>query len=214
MSKEKLVDLAAFRQRNGLKQEELALLLGVNRSYISQVETGSCKISADKMKKLWELSKTEPWFLDDLVPALDRLDYLYYSVDSSLNPYDPYAPKEERFNPEKEVIQKKFETEFSRVVTQAVRESIRLGQTGIDTALADKIIAILPPGYCYNKEWLMTGEGPIRPGDTLPERTPSSEWGDEIDPARIYPLLETVLQKQEEIERMVKEIKELLLNKA
>lgn len=216
MDKEKLVDLAAFRGRNGLKQEDLAQLLGVNRSYISQVETGSCRISADKMKKLREVAKTKPWFMDDLVPAYDRIEYVYFTVRESLSfePLDPHEEDKDYYSPEKQALLQQFERDFARVITESVRESIWLGQQGIDSTLADKIIAILPPGFRYNKEWLMTGEGPIRPGDTLPERTPSSEWDETIDPGRIYPVLEKVLQKQEELERMVKEIKELLLNKA
>lgn len=213
MDKEQLVDLAAFRKRNGLKQEELAQMLGVHRSYISQVETGSCKISADKMKKLWEISKTEQWFMDDLVPALDRLNELFNYVWVSLDPYNEYAPKGERYDPEREVMQKKFETEFSKVVTPTVRESIALGQTGIDATLADRILAIVPPRFSYDKEWLMTGECAVSSNETSPERTIDG-WGPLIESERVYPLLETVLQKQEELERMVKEIKDLLLNKA
>lgn len=213
MEKEKLVDLATFRERNGLKQEDLAKLLGVNRSYISQVETGSCKISAEKMKKIWELSKTEPWYMDDLVPALDRLDYLYYSVDSSLNPYEPEKPKEDRFDPAKEAIQQKFEIDFARVVTQAVRENILLGQQGIDSALAEKIIAILPAGYEFNKLWLMTGEGPIRPGDVLPEE-PWLDYKDTIDAKGIQILLEKIMKKQEELEVMMGEIRTMLMHKS
>ena len=213
MEMEKLVDLATFRERNGLKQEDLAKLLGVNRSYISQVETGSCKISAEKMKKLWELSKSEPWYMDDLVPALDRLDYLYYSVDSSLNPYEPRKPKEDRFDPAKEALQRKFENDYARVVTQTVRESILLGQQGIDSALAEKIIAILPPGYEVNKQWLMTGEGPIHPGDVVPEES-GADYKVSIDAKGIQILLEKIMKKQEELEVMMGEIRTMLMHKS
>ena len=151
--------------------------------------------------------------MDDLVPALDRLDYLYFTIDSSLNPFDPIAQDKERYNPEKESLRKKFEANFARVITRAVRESIAMGQQGIDSALAEKIIAILPRGYEVNKVWLMTGDGPIHPGDALPA-VPELNYEETTDAKGIEVLLETILKRQELLEVMIREIKSILMRKS
>lgn len=64
------IDLATFRKANNLKQEELADFLGVNRSYISQVETGSCSLSREKLEFLLAQEQYDTTYL---VPAYTRL---------------------------------------------------------------------------------------------------------------------------------------------
>lgn len=59
-------DLKAFRKANNLKQNELADYLGVSREYLSLVETGKSKLSAEKVSMI--LTNTKGWdtsmFLD------------------------------------------------------------------------------------------------------------------------------------------------------
>ena len=59
-------DLKAFRKANNLKQTELANYLGVSREYLSLVETGKSKLSAEKVSMLltnpygWDTSSITP----------------------------------------------------------------------------------------------------------------------------------------------------------
>lgn len=59
-----MADIKAFRKANALKQEDLARYLGVNRTYISLVETGSSKLSSDKLNML--LNNEQGWSTDAL----------------------------------------------------------------------------------------------------------------------------------------------------
>lgn len=54
-----MIDLKGFRKRNGLTQSELGAFLGIKKSYISLIETGSKPLSSDKMSKL--LSNPYGW---------------------------------------------------------------------------------------------------------------------------------------------------------
>lgn len=49
--------IRAFREKNGLSQDELAEIMGVHRSTISKVETGKFAISIDYIIKFG-------WYLD------------------------------------------------------------------------------------------------------------------------------------------------------
>lgn len=49
--------LRSFRQRNNLKQEAAASLLGVSQAYVSKVENGAVQPSAALLKRLATLSK-------------------------------------------------------------------------------------------------------------------------------------------------------------
>lgn len=193
-----LICLADFRRRNGLSQSELGRLLGTSPSFISLVESGSSKFSRDKMKRIEELSAEQGWFLDDLVPAFARLGLLCGSIESS---HDLSS----------DTI-KKFRKDFDHVVPKSLFESIKYGQQGIDSVLADRIIAILPPDYIINKEWLMSGEGPMRPGESLPD-TSEIEWETVIDAKGIQSCLERIMKKQDALEAMLKEIRSIIVNK-
>lgn len=219
MEKGKIVDLAAFRERNRLKQEDLAQLLGVNRSYISQVETGACKISADKMKKIWELSEEYGWFIDDLVPAYQRLEELWYEVHAIYQySFVPFCSLSSEDVPRHEIL-RKFEEGFTKVISESLRESIKLGQQGIDSKLADRIIATLPKGYSVYKEWLISGDGPKDEGAIfmaaeIEEQRERDKSVIENNKDRTLVLLEKVLQQQEDLAAMMSEIRSLLMNKS
>ena len=60
--------LRSFRQRNNLKQEAAASLLGVSQAYVSKVENGAVQPSAALLKRLAALSK-QP----DHRPTLDLI---------------------------------------------------------------------------------------------------------------------------------------------
>ncbi len=213
--KEKLVDLAAFRERNGLKQEDLAQLLGVNRSYISQVEIGSCRISADKVKKIWELGDEYKWFMDDFVPAYSRLSKLKQELTEDFAIYD--LMRKNRSDGSTYVQRlSDFEAGLEKVLSLTVLESIRLGQQGIDSVLADRIISVIPE--CLppvSREWLMTGEGAIyveRKDQSPQEHHSDPNQSPSIDDVMV--LLEKMSRRQEVLESMIKEIKAFLLNKS
>lgn len=144
---EHLINLADFRERNDLSQAELGKYLGTTSAFISLIERGKSKMPVDKMLKLLDLARQNAWFTEDLVPAAERLrileDYCFY--------YETLSPEEEASRREK----------YFSALPEKIREDIRLGQKGINSALADRIIASCPPKFTPNKEWLMTGKGPM-----------------------------------------------------
>lgn len=48
-----MIDLKSFRKANGLKQQDLANILGLSRSFISQVEAGYSKFPEDHLQTLF-----------------------------------------------------------------------------------------------------------------------------------------------------------------
>lgn len=183
-----LVCLAEFRQRNGLSQAELGRLLGTSSSYISSVESGNGKFSIEKMQKLWDLGEGK-WFMEDLVPAYTRL----------------CKAKEDALWCGGEVSAEAFE----KAVPAHVMESIKYGQQGIDSLLADKIIAICPPDVHFSKIWLVTGEGEMYAKPVFVEGE-----GAKIDAEKVFALLSDLKKKQDELEVMIIEIRDALLKKS
>lgn len=222
-----LVCLHDFRERNGLSQVELARLLGISAAYLSSVESKNGKLSQEKMRKLWALCEEKPWFWDDLVPAHTRLVEIWHDIHKSYHPKrnssDAPISQEATGVSHRDSLIKKFEEDFSQAVPEAVRERIRLGQQGIDSILAERVISILPPGYRIEKEWLLTGELPMHPEDVVkvddPDAMKPFEWnepagsGDQLD-TKAYALLQVLLQKQEELKQMVDEIRTLLMKQS
>lgn len=212
-----LVQLVKFRQRNGLSQVELARLLGVSAAYLSSVESKGGKLSREKMKKLWELAEEKGWFPDDLVPAYERLNEVWFDVVSfPIVRTAPFCSSPPQDNSRQDDI-RKFEEDFTKVISESLRESIRLGQQGIDSVLAERIIAILPKWYSVYKEWLISGEGPKDEGEAymdamLDEQSVNSMRAENKD--RTLILLERMLKQQEELATMMSEIRTLLMNKA
>lgn len=212
-----LVQLVKFRQRNGLSQVELARLLGVSAAYLSSVESKGGKLSREKMKKLWELAEEKGWFPDDLVPAYERLNEVWFDVVSfPIVLKEPFCSSSPQDNSRQDAI-RRFEEDFTKVMSDSLRESIRLGQQGIDSVLAERIIAILPKWYSVYKEWLISGEGPKNEGDAymdamLDEKAGNSMGAENKD--RTLILLERMLQQQEELATMMSEIRTLLMNKS
>ena len=183
MQQQPLINLPYFRKRNGLKQEDLARLLGLNRSYISLVEIGKGKMPAQRMKAIWALAAEKGWFMDGLLPAYDRLQQLTAEIlaDASL----PAKAK------------KQFQKDFKSALPPALSEAIQCGQQGIDPVLADKIVAICPPGHVPDREWLLRGDE-VLPGADQP--------GEET----LLRTLDQLCRKQEDMEALLLEIKGLL----
>ena len=193
----KLINLTAFRNRNGLSQAKLAKKLGTSAAFISQVETGTCKMPVDKIKKIFELSSDNQWHTDELVPAWERYEIL------KLYLYDKEGDELE-----------KLLSRYHSAFPDNILEAIHFGQIGINSALADRIIASLPNDFKPQKEWLMTGEG-----SAFPELNNETDSEDpkpaplQINSSDYKDLLKTILANQERIEKELQEIKTLLLLK-
>ena len=80
ISRNSLINLTAFRQANGLLQQDVANYLGVSRGFISMVEKGTTKLSRKNLDKLFDGREVKNWDISDLVPAWTRInkvmDYL------------------------------------------------------------------------------------------------------------------------------------------
>lgn len=124
-----LIDVKTFRKRNGLKQKDLAKILGVSASYICQVEKGSCNMSQDMIERL---IKTENQFnTNGLVPAYDRL---LFALEEGKRTYGP------QYNlPNFDTI-----------------ENVKKGRIGISQEWA---IIITNKIRTINPEWLINGTG-------------------------------------------------------
>lgn len=72
-NKHNFVQLAAWRQHNGLRQVDVAEYLHVSRGFISLVEKGSAKLSTKKLIELFEAAgPPHYWAPHLLVPEWDR----------------------------------------------------------------------------------------------------------------------------------------------
>lgn len=144
----KLIDVAGFRRRNGIKQAELAAVLGVSRGYISVVETSYGKLSEKSidiiLEKWGEDCGLIPYWgrLVQLVDQLVEHDFLDYFFHSDIEP--GFLP-------------------FTELLTEAVVRSIRYGQIPLSDDIVNKIVTAYP---AVNKGWLLTGEGNILYDDT------------------------------------------------
>lgn len=189
--------LEDFRTRNGLSQSELGSLLGTTGSFISLVESGKNRLSADKVRRIEELASEKGWFLDDLVPAFSRLGLLFDYITTSDGLSDEAV--------------KKFEAAYHRVLPKSLFEAIRFGQQGIDALLASKLVSICPKELTPEKEWLISGEGKMFPwSKNLEVKDNGGKNGGEDD---VKTMLQEIAKKQEALEAMLTEIRALLVNK-
>ena len=60
-----MYDLKAFREANGLTQDELGAYLGIGKSHISMIEHGKAKLNTEKFNKL--LNNPNNWDTSMLV---------------------------------------------------------------------------------------------------------------------------------------------------
>ena len=135
---ERLMDLAGFRRKNGVRQAELAEYIGKTRGYISVVETSSRRLSEETINAI-----LNRWGGDcGLIPCYGRLVQL--EVELVAQGYmEPY-------HLDSDVIP------FSEQISEPVAKNIKYGKIGITDDIANKIVAAFP---IVNKGWLLTGEG-------------------------------------------------------
>ncbi len=197
-----LIDLSGFRKRNNLSQAELAKAIGTSAAFISQVETGASKMPAEKLQTLERVAEEKHWSTRGLIPAWDRLWLL-----------GKYIGDVDKDNRElDEIYSKDYPKLLNQTIPMEIVDAIGMGQIGIDSALADFIIAACPKQYKPNKNWLMSGEGDIFPqsvraaanGETKMSVPRNDNTG---------ALLESILAKQESLEKELQEIKALLMHK-
>jgi len=122
-------NLKLFRKRNSLKQNELAELLGITRSFISMVEKDKSKLPKDKLAKLLALSGANGWDVEALLPEYARL-----------------------------MIANKYLEDNGKSIpltTQTI-DNLRLGEEEFSSEIAETISAAYPS---INSAWLLTGEG-------------------------------------------------------
>ena len=138
---QKLIDVATFRRRNGVKQAELAAVIGKTRGYISVVETSYGKLPPESIDII-----LEKWGSDcGLIPWYGRLVQLVYALTERgfLESFYP-GDVEKGYLP------------FSEILTAPVVKSIRCGQIPISDDIANRIVTAFP---AVNKGWLLSGEG-------------------------------------------------------
>lgn len=186
--KNKFINLAEFRRRNGLSQAELAKEIESSVSYISMVETGNSKMSIEKMRLLWEKG-VKKYFMEPLVPAYHRLQLFYDTIINN-----------DEFIQQKEI--NKFKDAYATVIPQELDEQIKFGQQGIEPHLADSLIAIAPIGCKPRKEWLIQGEGAMFSTTSYNK----DEWKDEtiVLTEMLHKINERLDSIQEMIEILIK----------
>lgn len=135
----KLIDLATFRKKNRLTQQQVADFLGTSKAFISFVEKGSCRLPDEKIQML--VGKSE-WNTDTLVPAFTRFLLCWDEYNKKSNIHKKYWPLED-------------ENPFGLPINGEVI-GLYYGNFGIDDAIANAILAKMPD---INREWLLTGEG-------------------------------------------------------
>lgn len=141
MKRSAFIDLKAFRETNKISQAELAEFLGVNRSFISQIESGLSKLPDDALKKIdAECQVGNKWHFTGLVPFYDRIlalqDYFDGKIDGGF-------------------ISSSIEKGWFSF--DELRE-IGNGHTGLPSEVMIKIIKEYPE---INYEWLAKGEEPM-----------------------------------------------------
>lgn len=133
-----LVDMAGFRKKNGLKQSDVANIIGTSGSFISLVEKGSAKLPDDKLELL--VDNSDGW--NGLVPCYDRL----VNLQGTLIERGCLTEEKADLYPEP----------FVDELSYAVVNKIKFGKIGITSEIADKLVGIYP---MVNYDWLIYGEG-------------------------------------------------------
>ena len=136
--RQSLINLTAFRQRNGILQKDLAKYLDVSRGYISMVESGKSSLAKESLDKLYDNPKH--WNVEDLVPAYTRLNQALEYLNIKRN--------------EQRAVQGLPPTLFS--MGEDDEFNIKYGYSGIPEYIADMWCSGAPE---LNQEWLLTGIG-------------------------------------------------------
>lgn len=156
-----LVNLTAFRQRNGLLQKDIAEYLGVTRSYVSMVEKGSSKFSRENLDKLYD--NPYHWNVDDLVPAYTRVNKALLYLNQTRN--------------EKRAAEGLLPSLFTFGYPDE-EELIKYGESTIPEYLVDSWCEHAPE---LNPEWLLTGEGEMFVQEGQEEPAPIELLQEKVD---------------------------------
>ena len=97
-----------------------------------------------------------------------------------------------------------YHNKFDKAVPKTLFESIKLGQTPIHPALADRIIAICPGKYAPNKEWLVNGDGPMFPWSSIHDSGAADGLGNEEK--NLESLIRQILKKQDKLEILLNDV--------
>ena len=135
-----LINLTAFRQRNGILQKTLADYLGVSRGYISMVESGKSTLAKESIEKIYE--NPFHWDVNDLVPAYSRLNAAMDYLNGTRN--------------ERRAAEGLPPALFLTGGDDEMIEAIKYGYSGIPDYLVDTWCSSAPE---LNGDWLLTGEG-------------------------------------------------------
>ncbi len=141
ISRQSLINLSAFRQRNGILQKDLADYLAVSRGYISMVESGKSTLAKDSLEKLY--NNPFHWDVNDLVPAYSRLiaaiDYLN-NTRNELRAAEGLPPS------------------FFLMggLDDEIFEAVKYGYSGIPEFLVNDWCSSAPE---LNRDWLLMGKG-------------------------------------------------------
>lgn len=156
-----LVNLTAFRQRNGILQKDLADYLGVSRGYISMVESGRSRLSRENLDKLYE--NPYGWDLDDLVPAYTRVDKALYYLNHTRN--------EQRASVGLLPAGFTFSDEW-------MEDALKYGEIDVSDRIADLWCPYAPE---LNREWLLTGNGEMLVSPALEEKSQIEVLQEKVD---------------------------------
>lgn len=183
-----IVDLKGFRRRNKLSQDQVAAILGISRGFISQIESGKCKLSDEKIEALVKSAKENLWDSDALFPAYERIlkldrylkdNYLFYNLCVETT----------------DEVGLLLESSFIPVMTLV---EISRGKTGISHSLADSICREWPK-VSFN--WLVSGEGDLEREGLTSEQIAAQ------DRKYISKQIELIEKRLDYIESLLKEIR-------
>ena len=174
-----LVNLTAFRQRNGILQKDLADYLGVSRGYISLVESGRSNLSPENIDKIFD--NPYHWNTDDLVPAYTRLSRVL-----------DYLNGERNVQRAAEGLGPAF---FSFLPNDESELAIKHGYSDIPEHVADQWCHEAPE---LSRKWLLYGEGEMLVQKAAEEPAPI-----EVLQAKVDKLEAAIEEYKNTVERLV-----------
>ena len=160
IQKKSLINLTAFRQKNGILQKQLADYLKVSRGYISLVESGRSTIAKESIEKIFD--NPYHWNVDDLVPAYTRLNAALFYLNNTRN----------------EKIKSEGLPPVNFNINQETKSNIKYGYSEIPEYLVNKWRIIAPE---LNPEWLLKGEGEMLFAKKDKKPTPIEKLEKKID---------------------------------
>ncbi len=140
IQRKSLINLTAFRQRNGILQKALADYLGVSRGYISMVESGKSTLAKESIEKIY--NNPFHWDVNDLVPAFSRLNLAIDYLNITRN--------------ERRAAEGLPPAFFLTGGGDDEIEAIKYGYSGIPEYLVDMWCSGAPE---LNRDWLLMGKG-------------------------------------------------------